>query len=105
MTSTINFGNPLASSAQVANLDGFNYTGPLTVSGNGLGGVLTRGTGPAANNLLMVGSLFKGVMHPSVGEMGGLVLINANQQSVSSFNYTGSGIFAARMTGSAGLGP
>ena len=53
----------------------------------------------------MVGSFFKGVMHPSVGEMGGLVLINASQQSVSSFNYTGSGIFAARMTGSAGLGP
>jgi FecR protein len=105
LTSTLNFGNPLASSAQVANLDGFNYAGPLTVSGNGLGGVLTSGTGPAANNLLMVGSLFKGVMHPSVGEMGGLVLINANQQSVSSFNYTGSGIFAARMTGSAGLGP
>jgi hypothetical protein len=44
-------------------------------------------------------------MHPSVGEMGGLVLINANQQSVSSLNYTGSGIFAGRMTGSARLGP
>src|SRR5215211_7893898 len=102
LTSTINFGNPLASSAWVANLDGFNYAGPLTVSGNGLGGLLTSGTGPGANNLLMAGSLFKGVMHPSVGEMGGLVLINASQQSVSSFNYTGSGIFAARMTGSAG---
>ena len=103
LVNTINFANRTGSAA-VTNLDGQNYAGLLTVSGNGLGGLLTSGTGPAADDLLMVGSLFKGTMHPSVGEMGGLVLINANQQSVSSLNYTGSGIFTGRMTGSAASG-
>jgi hypothetical protein len=100
LASTINFGSPTASTAQVTGFDGRNYSGPLVISATGIGGALTSG-GPSPHTLGMAGSFFRGAMHQTVGEMGGSVLINPQTAS----SYTGSGIFAARMTGATGLGP
>ena len=101
LASTINFGDPTASTAQVTNLDGFNYSGRMISSSTGLAGQLTTGTGPGAHSMTMVGNFYRGALHQTVGEMGGNVLINPQ----STGNYLGSGIFAARMTGASGLGP
>jgi hypothetical protein len=105
LSSTINFGNPNASTAQVTNFDGRNFNGSFVPSSTGLFGNLTSGTGPSSVQMLLLGSFFRGSMHGTVGEMGGSVLINANTTAASSSLYTGSGIFAAKMTGMSGLGP
>src|SRR5215207_8145397 len=53
LASTINFGDPTASTAQVTNLDGFNYSGRMISSSTGLAGQLTTGTGPSAHSMTM----------------------------------------------------
>ena len=71
----------------------------MTISGTGIAGTLA-GTGESPHTLGMAGSFFRGAAHGTVGEMGGNVLINPQSAS----GYVGSGTFAARMTGSTGLG-